>query len=98
MRQFILNIDDQDIGEDLSGIAQEEGKNIEDVILNEIRSLVRERSSFAVGKRDPLRHSVQINYPSDEELSDVRPFASVRDSAKFGKKLRKNLWERTTDG
>ncbi|RLC10268.1 MAG: hypothetical protein DRI57_20665 [Deltaproteobacteria bacterium] len=98
MQQLILNIDEQDIGEGLSRIAQEEGKNIQDVILNEIRSLVRKRSPSPFRKCDPLRHSVQIHYPADEDLSCVRPFTSVKDSAKFGRKLRRKLWKRTTDG
>ena len=95
MQQLVLNINDQDIGEELSRIAQEEGKNIEDVILNEIRSFVRKKLSSPVRKRDPLRHSVQIHYSVTEDVNDAKPFASVKDSARFGRELRKKLWGRT---
>ncbi len=57
-----------------------------------------ERSPSAARKPDPMRHSVQIRYAADEDLSDVRPFASVSDSARFGEELRKRLWRRKTDG
>lgn len=94
MQQLVLNIDDQDMGKELSGIAQEEGISVEDIILNEIRSIVMEKSSSPVRKRDPLRHSVQIHYPVTEDVSDAKPFASVKDSAKFARELRKKLWRK----
>ena len=67
MQQLILNIDDQVMGEELSRIAQEQGKSAEDIVLNEIRSIVKEKSSSPVRKRDPLRHSVQIHYSVNED-------------------------------
>jgi hypothetical protein len=94
MQQLILNIDDQDMGEELSRIAKEQGKPVEDIILNEIRMIVREKPLSSVKKRDPLRHSVQIHYPAAEDAGDAKPFASVKDSAKFARELRKKLWKR----
>jgi len=94
MQQLVLNINDQDMGEELSRIAQKEGISVEDIILSEISKLMMEKSSSPVRKRDPLRHSVQIHYPVTEDVSDAKPFASVKDSAKFARALRKKLWRK----
>ncbi|MCP4111481.1 MAG: hypothetical protein GY749_39125 [Desulfobacteraceae bacterium] len=90
MQQVVLNIDDNDIEKKLCGIAQEEGKDVQEVIISAIQYFIRQKSSV-FKKSDPFSHSVQIKYPVLQDLNDVKPFSSVKDSAKYGKELRGKL-------
>jgi len=45
MQQFILNIDDQQLETTLNEIAQKEGKNITDVIINILQYFIKQRKS-----------------------------------------------------
>jgi hypothetical protein len=93
MQQLILNLD-QRLENALNLIAQQEGKNISDVIINAIACFVKQKSSLSVKKLDPFCHSTPIQYPVTEELNDVKPFAQVKNSAQFGKALREKVWHR----
>jgi len=99
MQQLTLNINDQVLEAALSSIARKEGKDITEVIMNAIAPpvIVRQKSSKNVKKLDPFRHSIQIQYWVSEDLSDVKPYSQVTDSAKFGKALRNRVWDRTNN-
>jgi hypothetical protein len=47
-----------------------------------------------VKRLDPFAHSTPIECSTTEDLTHVKPFADVEDSAKFGKELREKAWER----
>jgi hypothetical protein len=98
MRQLILNLNDQSLETALNSMAQEQGKDITDVIINVLQHFIKQKSRFPVKKLDPFRHSTQIQYWVEEDLNEVKPFAQVKNSAQFGRELRENLWERTTHG
>ncbi|HHC24247.1 MAG TPA: hypothetical protein ENK58_02355 [Desulfobacterales bacterium] len=67
MQQVILNID---IGERLSGIAQNEGKNIEDVILNEMMNRFKEEEDMSLQSAEIVIPNVRLNM--DQLLSVIR--------------------------
>lgn len=98
MRQLILNLNDKNLETALNSIAQEQGKDIKDVIINVLQNFIKQKSEFPVKKLDPFRHSTQIQYEVEEELNDVKPFAEVKNSAEFGRELREKLWERSNNG
>jgi len=95
MPQLILNLDDSSLHTGLKLIAQAEGKEIQEVIMNAIQHWVKQKSSPTLKKLDPFRHSIPIRYEVEEDLNEVIPFANVTDSAQFGQELRRQLWERT---
>jgi hypothetical protein len=94
MRQFILNLNDQNLETVLNSIAQKQGKDITDVIINVLQNFITQKSEFPVTKLDPFRHSTQIQYEVEEDLNEAKPFAKVKNSAEFGRELREQLWER----
>jgi hypothetical protein len=94
MSQLILNIDEQ-LETALNERALKEGKSITEVIINVVQSVIRQNPSTNVKKLEPFLHSTPIQYQVLEDLSDVKPFAHVTDSAKFGKALREKAWHRT---
>jgi hypothetical protein len=96
MQQVVLTIDNQEIEKKLSGIAQQEGKDIQDIIMVAIQFFIHQKPLVPLKKLDPLRHSTQIHYEIPEDVSDVVPFSEVTDSAQFGEKLREMAWKRTT--
>ncbi|GEM_PF-1020106 len=95
MSQLILNLDDPILQTGLNLIAQTEGKEVQEVIINAIQHWVKQKSLPPLKKLDPFRHSVPIRYEVEEDLNEVIPFAHVTDSAQFGQELRRQLWERT---
>ena len=73
MQQVILNID---IGERLSGIAQDEGKNIEDVILNEMMNRFKEEEDMSLQSAEIVIPNVRLNM--DQLLSVIRQPSRVQ--------------------
>ena len=94
MQQVVLTIEDHNIEQAMDEIAHHEGLNIQELIMQAIRSFIRQKS--LIKKLDPLQHSTQICYEISEENDDVKPFAFVKDSAAFGKDLRESIWKRTS--
>lgn len=95
MPQLILNLDDPSLHTGLKLIAQTEGKEVQEVIMNAIQYWVGQKSLPPLKKLDPFHHSVPIRYAVAEDLNEVTPFAHVTDSAKFGQELRQQLWDRS---
>jgi hypothetical protein len=95
MPQLILNLDDHSLHTGLKLIAQTEGKEVQEVIINAIQDWVRQKSLPPPKKLAPFRHSEPIRYEVEGDLNEVMPFAHVTDSARFGQELRRQLWERT---
>lgn len=93
----MVTIEDRTLEQAMSEIARHEGINLQDVIMQAIRTFIRQKSPF-VKQFDPLRHSTPIHYAVPEDLTHVTPYASVTNSARFGKTLRKTIWGRTANG
>lgn len=98
MQQVVLTIEDQNIEHAIAEIAQNEGINIQEFMMQAIQSFIKQKSSF-VYKLAPIPHSTQIRYEvSEEDVTDAKPFVFVKDSAKFGKELRERVWRRREHG
>lgn len=97
MQQVVVNIEDPGIEHAMSEIALHEGVNLQDVIMQAIRSFIKQKSG-AVNRLDPFQHSIQIDDHISEDLSDITPFASVKNSAQFARELRERAWRRGCNG
>ena len=93
MQQVVLTIEDQSLEKAISDFIQREGMNMQDVFMQAIRTFIKQKSEV-VQKHDPFQHSVPIHYTTSEDLSTVKPFGQVTDSAKVGKELRERAWRR----
>jgi hypothetical protein len=78
-------------------------ENLQQEVLDYINFLVNkyvdsrqteEEVTISVKKLDPLAHSTPIQYHITEDLMHVKPFAQVKNSAKYGKELREKAWDR----
>ncbi|MCK5718984.1 MAG: hypothetical protein KAH84_03425 [Thiomargarita sp.] len=73
-------------------------ENSQKKVLNYIEFLINADSqtnnSIPIKKLDPFTHSTPIEYQTNENLTDVKPFAQIKDSAKYGKELREKAWNR----
>ncbi len=96
MQQVVLTIEDHNIEQAMDKIAQHEGINIQELIMQAIQFFIRQKS--LIKKLDPLQHSTQIRYAIPDEINGVKPFAFVKNSATFGKDLRERIWKRTSNG
>ncbi len=93
MTDFVLHLESVSLRDNLMDIAQMEGKDMSRVIIEALETFVQRKKS-KIKRLDPLQHSVKIAYPIDEDVSDVRPFARVKNSALYAKKLRTAAWQR----
>jgi C4-type Zn-finger protein len=95
MFQLTLDITDESIEQSLLHLAQEQGKNVSEVIMMAIEDFITEHKPLHYQKLDPLAHSTVINYPvTDENLDEVKPFAQVKDAADYVKTLRQHTWKK----
>ena len=90
MQHVVVTIEDHAIEQAMSDIAQHEGVNLQEVIMQAIRAFIRQF--------DPLSSSTPIHYVVPEDLTHVKPYASVTNSASFGKTLRQTIWGRAANG
>jgi hypothetical protein len=97
MQHIVLTIKDRAIERAMAEIAQHEGMSPQEVVMQAIRAFIQQTSPS--GRQfDPFRHSTPVHYVVTEDLTDVTPYASVTDSAQFGRTLRNDLWGRTSHG
>jgi hypothetical protein len=76
MFQLTLQITDETIKQALLNLAQEQGKEVSEVIMMAIQDFITHHEPLNYDKLDPLAHLTVINYPvTDENLDDVKPFA-----------------------
>ena len=94
MQKIILDIKDQKLGTDLNLMARRQGKDVAEIAIGIIQRFIEKKSASPIKKLDPLRHSTQIKYQTEENLEGVKPFANVKNSARFGRELRGRLWDR----
>lgn len=85
MQHVVVTIEDHSIEQAMSDIAQHEGVNLQDVIMQAICAFIRQQSDSA-RQFDPIRSSTPIHYVVPEDLTDVKPYASVTNSARFGER------------
>ena len=97
MQHVVVTIEDHAIEQAMSDIAQHEGVNLQEVIMQAIRAFIRQKPA-SIRQFDPLSSSTPIHYVVPEDLTHVKPYASVTNSARFGKTLRQTIWGRAANG
>jgi len=85
-----LKIDNPDIEEQLKAFVQEQ-KEITVEALKSFFDSLGTKKKLKYKKKDPRKHMHKIVYMDDdnEDLSDVKPYAHVEDSAKYIHDLRR---------
>jgi hypothetical protein len=78
-------------------------ENLQQEVLDYIEFLVKKyvnsrqtkkEAAISVKKLDPFAHSTPIQCDMTEDLTHVKPFAHVKNSAEYAKELREKAWER----
>ena len=85
-----LKIDNPDIEEQLMQFVQEQ-KEVTIEALHNFLNAFRKKEKIAFQKKDPRKHirkRIKVEN-DDEDLSDVKPYAHVEDSAKYIHDLRR---------
>ena len=97
MFQLTLQITDETIEQALLSLAQQQSKEVSEVIMMAIQDFITHHEPLNYNKLDPLTHSTVINYPvTDEHLEEVKPFVEVNDAAHYVQTLRQQTWNKNT--
>jgi len=95
MRQVMLNIENRELEKQLMEESKKKGQKLATIILDflEKNYLRDELPPLQYKKLDPLKHMKKIEYLIDEseDLSDVKLFEKVKDSAEYIKQKRKTF-------
>ena len=84
-----LKIENSDMEEQLKAFVQEQ-KEVTVEALKSFFDSFGKKEKFAYRKKDPQKHMRKIVYTDDDEdLSDVKPYAYVEDSAQYVHNLRR---------
>ena len=94
MSEFVLHIDNTALEKSLLNIAKDEAKGMQQIIIAALENFVRQKKPQHITILDPFHHSSEIDYHVTEDISGVKPFSQVKDSAAFGKALRLKTWGR----
>ena len=89
-----LKIDNSEFENKFLEYAKSQKKAVEDVAIeamNYFMSMKNESKGISYTKKDPLKHMHKIMYAYDEceDLSDVKPYSHVADSASYIHDLRR---------
>jgi len=87
-----VKIDNPEMENKFKQYAIEHKRAIEDVMNDAMKLFLdmnkKEDQIFFV-KKDPMKHIGSISYDDSEDLSDVKPFSHIEDSAKYIHDLRR---------
>ncbi|CAA6819401.1 MAG: Unknown protein [uncultured Sulfurovum sp.] len=85
-----LKIDNPDVEEALADFVKQQ-KEVSVEALRSFLNSFQKKEKFNYKKRDPKKHSHTIEYidEENEDLSDVKPYAHVEDSAQYIHDLRR---------
>ena len=88
-----LKIDNPEIENRFKQYAKKHNKNLDDVAneaMNLFFEFLKQDDELIYVKRDPMKHLRNTIYiDDDEDLSDVKPYAHIEDSALYIHNLRK---------
>ena len=89
-----LKIDNSELENKFVEFAKSQQKAVEEVAVDAMKyfmSMKKEDTKFVYTKKDPLKHMHKITYDYDEneDLSDVKPYSHVEDSALYIHELRR---------
>ena len=87
-----LSIENPELENKFLEVAKNQKKAVEDVVLDAMKYFInmQKEDKLVYTKKDPLKHLHKIEREYDEEdLSDVKPFDHIEDSAKYIHDLRR---------
>ncbi|MBD3793371.1 MAG: hypothetical protein IE889_04325 [Campylobacterales bacterium] len=89
-----LNIDNPHLEKQLLQFVREQKQNLEEITVEALELFMErfnKKEKFHYTKRDPKKymHKIEYNDENDENLSDVKPYAHIEDSAKYIHDLRR---------
>ncbi len=87
-----LSIENPELENKFLEVAKSQKKAVEDVVLDAMKYFInmQKEDKLVYTKKDPLKHLRRIEVDSDDEdLSDVKPFDHIEDSAKYIHDLRR---------
>ena len=88
-----IKIDNPEIESRFKEYAEQQKKAIEDVVSEAMKLFLDTHAKddeIVYTKKDPMQHIVKIKYEDDgEDLSDVKPYNHIKDSAQYIHDLRR---------
>ncbi len=88
-----IKIDNPDIESQFKKYATQHKKAIEEVVSDALKLFLethKKDDTIVYTKKDPMKHLHEIKYEDDgEDLSDVKPYSHVEDSAVYVHNLRR---------
>jgi predicted site-specific integrase-resolvase len=88
-----IKIDNSDIENKVKEYAAQHKKAVEDVVSEAMKFFLdmhKKDDKLLFIKKDPMQHLHKIEYEDDgEDLSDVKPFSHIEDSASYIHNLRR---------
>lgn len=88
-----IKIDNPEIESRFKEYAKQQKKAIEDVVSEAMKLFLdthKKDDEIVYTKKDPMQHIRKIEYEDDgEDLSDVKPYNHIEDSAKYTHDLRR---------
>lgn len=99
MQQVMVNIENKELEKRLLEEANKKGRKLAAIIVDVLENnfLRKKEPELHYRKLDPLEHLSRIDIVSDttdDDLTDVVPFADIKDSAAYVRELRKNAWRK----
>ena len=87
-----VKIENQELENNFLEFAKNHKRAVEDVVVDAMKYFMnmQNKDKLVYQKKDPLKHLHKIKYEYDnEDLSDVKPYDHIEDSAKYIHNLRK---------
>jgi len=87
-----VKIDNPDLEQRLIEFVKQQKQDLEEVTIEALKNFIdlfHQKKKFDFKKKDPRKHSRTIKYIDDEDLSDIKPYSHIKDSAKYVHDLRR---------
>jgi hypothetical protein len=88
---LIFKIENQELENKFLEVAKNQKRAVEDVVIEAMKYFInmQKEDKLVYAKKNPLNHLHKIEKEfDDEDLSDVKPFSHIEDSAKYIHDLR----------
>ena len=90
---FTIKIDNPDLEQEVKDFVKYQKKDLEEITIEALKNFIdlfHHKKKFKFNKKDPTKHSMTLEYKDDnEDLSDVKPYSHIEDSAKYIHNLRR---------
>ena len=88
-----IKIENKEFESKFLEFAKSQKKAVEDIALDAMKYFMnlKDNDTLVYTKRDPMKyiHKIEYEYDDNEDLSDVKPYSHIEDSAKYVHDLRR---------